>query len=592
MEDIAEPRTVATMRPRSFPLPAASAARSMTPSPSGVVAYVSMEIGIDPAFPTYSGGLGILAGDTVRSAADLGVSAVAITLAHRDGYFRQTLDAEGRQSEEPDPWRPEDHLERLETVVTIELGGRLVRIGAFRYDVRGVTGAVVPIYFLDTDHPDNDDDDRTLTGRLYAGDDFHRLKQEVVLGVGGVALLDALGVEVRCWHMNEGHAALLALALLRTHTGPRGVAAATEEDFAKVRERCVFTTHTPVPAGHDRFVRDLAVSIIGPKSYDALATAGGTAEGGALDMTRIALASSRYVNGVSARHGEVSREMFPDRRIDAITNGVHAATWIAPPMAAVLDRHVEGWRRDAAHLRTVVRVPAEEIADAHTASKRILLDEVERVSGLAIDPASLVLGFARRATPYKRADMLVSDLERLRAIAGKHGPLAVVYAGKAHPADGGGKELIRRIHAASAELGAEVPVVYLPNYRFELAAKLVAGVDVWVNTPRPPLEASGTSGMKAALNGVPSLSTLDGWWIEGHVEGVTGWSVDGDGEDEAAQAASLYDKLERSILPAFRDRAAWAEIQRSSIALNGSWFNTQRMVEQYIANAWLPRISL
>ncbi len=310
-------------------------------------------------------------------------------------------------------------------------------------------------------------------------------------------------------------------------------------------------------------------------------------------MTRLALRFARYVNGVALRHKQVSQGMFPDAQIAAVTNGVHAATWTSPPFRALLDRHIPEWRRDNMYLRYAVDIPLDEIRAAHQEAKGALLDEVKRRTGTALDPAAFTLGFARRATAYKRADLVFTDLDRLRALVRQAGPIQLVFGGKAHPRDETGKVLIRRIHEARAALGDALRVVYVDNYEMELGGLLTSGSDVWLNNPMRPLEASGTSGMKAALNGVPSLSVRDGWWVEGCVEGITGWAIGADAptvDAEAtarADAADLYAKLERAVLPLYYDRpAGFGEVMRNAIALNGSFFNTQRMVAQYVRNAY------
>ena len=556
-----------------------------------IVAYFSMEICLEQAIPTYSGGLGVLAGDTLRSAADLGVPLVAVTLLHRKGYFEQHLDSTGQQTETPVHWNPEAVLEPVDTRVTVTLEGREVQVRAWRYDVRGIHGHVVPVYLLDTMLPENTDWDRTLTDFLYGGDEHYRLCQEIVLGMGGAGLVQALGYgEGTIYHLNEGHSALLTLQLLEKQLGSRPAFELEEHDFEAVRHRCVFTTHTPVPAGHDKFPLDMVRTVLGDQRVSLLESSGGVHEG-MLNMTHLALHLTRFVNGVAMRHGEVSRGMFPEYPIDSITNGVHATTWTGPAFAELFDRRIPEWRKDNLYLRYAVGIPLEEIRDAHAVSKAVLLQEVERRTGEALDPAVMTIGFARRATPYKRADLIFSDLERLLKMARTVGKVQIVFGGKAHPHDAGGKELIRRIFAAREQLGDAVRIVYLENYEMSLAAKMVAGVDLWLNNPMKPLEASGTSGMKAAMNGVPSFSVLDGWWVEGHVEGVTGWSIGGPEleADPTRDAVDLYVKLERVILPLFYGLPfAYAEVMRSAISLNASFFNTQRMVRQYVHNAYFP----
>lgn len=546
-----------------------------------------MEIALDPRMPTYSGGLGVLAGDTLRAAADLKLPLVAVTLLPRSGYFRQSLGADGGQTEEAAAWSPEEFLEPAPVRTSVVLEGRDVVICAWRAKVVGSGGGVVPVYLLDTDLPENAAEDRALTGTLYGGDERYRLRQEAILGLGGFAMLRALHPQQpRVYHLNEGHAALLTLALLAADM-PWNDAPPAEAERERARARCVFTTHTPMPAGHDRFPMGLVREVLGERLAQAV-EGNGSAPGGVLNMTHLALSLSRYVNGVAMRHGAVAQEMFPGFPMNAITNGVHALTWTADPIARIHDRYVPEWRRDHRYLRYAIQYPLEEIRAAHMEAKAALLAEIRARTGRALDPQVLTIGFARRATAYKRADLVVTDIERLRAIA-RRSPLQLVYAGKAHPNDHAGKDLIRRIVATGAALGEDVRVIYLEEHDLTLAKMLCAGVDVWLNTPRKPLEASGTSGMKAAMNGVPSLSVLDGWWVEGHIEGVTGWSV-GDPSpvsDDQAEAADLYDKLERVVAPLFYERPlAFAEVMRGAIALNGSFFNAQRMLEQYVHNAY------
>ena len=555
----------------------------------GSVAYFSMDIAVDSQIPTYSGGLGVLAGDMLRSAADLEIPMVAVSLIHRKGYFEQRLDSQGNQLESPADWSPETHLERLAPKVSVSIEGRDVRVGAWQYTFSGITGHAVPLLFLDTDLEENSPADRGLTDFLYGGDQRYRLCQEVILGLGGVMMLRALGyADIQVFHMNEGHSALAPLALLEELGGERTEERFSETEIQAVRQRCAFTTHTPVPAGHDRFQADLVYQVLGEKRANALAQL--QLINGALNMTELALRFSGYVNAVSMRHAEVSRAMFPDHSICAITNGVHATTWTSAPMAALYDRYLAGWRSDNCYLRYAVGIPRAELRQAHEQAKQELLRQVRWLTGSQLDEKVFTIGFARRATGYKRGDLLFSNLNRLKQIARQAGSIQLIYAGKAHPRDEGGKEIIRRIFEAAAALAKDVRVVYLENYDMTLGKLLCSGVDIWLNTPLRPQEASGTSGMKAALNGVPSLSVLDGWWVEGHVEGVTGWSIGAaeEGENDSnVEATSLYEKLEHLILPLYyKEPDKFAEVMRSAIALNGSFFNTQRMISQYVRHAY------
>jgi starch phosphorylase len=566
------------------------------------IAYFSMEIGLADALPTYSGGLGVLAGDTVRSAADGGVPMVAVTLVHRKGYFRQRLDATGHQTEEPDSWTPGEQLVELPTRVHLNLGGRDVVVRAWQFDMPGAGGHQVPVLLLDTDLPENAEPDRAITDHLYGGDLRYRLQQEAVLGIGGIRMLRALGYgDLRRYHMNEGHAALLVIELGYEEMLRRGLPAVTREVAQAVRPLCVFTTHTPVRAGHDQFPLSLVGEVITEYGSAFHERAAEFCLDRTLNMTYLALDNSHYVNGVAKRHGEISRHMFGQYKIDSITNGVHAGFWAAPPMAALFDRHISAWREDNASLRYALGIPRQELWIAHQHAKDELIRLVNQRCGTALYANVFTIGFARRATTWKRADLLFHDVQRLLALNRAAGPVQIIYAGKAHPQDAGGKDLIHRIFEFIAQLKGQLPVVYLEDYDMATARQLVAGVDLWLNTPQPPLEASGTSGMKAAINGVPQLSVLDGWWVEGCIEGVTGWSIGSDGsgdgasmgmapdsaDDRALDAQSLYNQLETVILPLYyRDAERWMDVMRHAIALNGSFFNTERMVDQYVRKAY------
>lgn len=557
------------------------------------IAYFSMEIALDPSIPTYSGGLGILAGDTLRSAADSELPMVAITLVYRKGYFRQRLNELGSQTEEPDSWSPDTRLVLEGATTAVEIEGRQVQVRAWRYDVVGISGHRVPVYLLDADLPGNSDWDRTLTDTIYGGDAHYRLCQEIVLGLGGVGMLRSLGFDKPdAYHMNEGHSAFLMVALLEEQLRLRESHDLSEADVEAVRRQCVFTTHTPVPAGHDKFPWEMVRQVLGNDRAELLVHTQCCSQEG-LNMTFLALHSAHYVNGVAMRHEEVSQGMFPRYPIHAITNGVHAVTWTSPSFQELYDQHIPEWRHDNDYLRYAVGIPRALIQKAHFGAKAALMEEVRKRTGVALDESAFTIGFARRAATYKRAGLLFSDLDRLRRIAKRAGLFQVIFGGKAHPRDTEGKAVIRQIFEAAAHLKNEIQVVYLENYDMTLARLMTSGVDLWLNTPQPPYEASGTSGMKAALNGVPSLSVLDGWWVEGCFEGSTGWAIGSDlppgREGDISQATSLYRKLEEIIIPMFYNRPEeYARVMRSAIAVNGSFFNTQRMLYQYENNAYYP----
>lgn len=557
--------------------------------PTIAVAYFSMEIGLKSEIPTYAGGLGILAGDTVRSAADLGLPFVAVTILPRKGYFYQCIDPTGWQTEQPVHWAIEDYLTDTGTIITITIEQRPVKVKAWRYDVTGATGAKVPVYFLDTDIDGNSSFDRTLSHYLYGGDNYYRLCQEAVLGIGGVRILRALGyLTIHRFHMNEGHASLLVTELINEISDATDNKMSLDEILKQIHSMCIFTTHTPVPAGHDKFPLDMAQQVLGDHVPFCDLSADFCLDH-ELNMTYLALKYSRYVNGVAKRHREVSQQMFSGYDIESITNGVHLATWISDPFKNLLDASIRDWHTDNASLRYALGLDLNSIWHAHEQCKADLIQYINRETNAGFDMAHFTMGYARRATPYKRADLIFNDVKRLVALAEKY-PLQIVFAGKAHPHDQKGKEIIQHIYRVKEQLKGLVKIVFLPEYTMRMAKRLVSGSDIWLNTPMPPMEASGTSGMKAAINAVPSLSVLDGWWIEGCIEGVTGWSFDSQEKTKPntrEDAESLYTKLDTTILPMFyQQREEYIKVMRSALAINGSFFNTERMLNQYISKAY------
>ena len=554
------------------------------------IAYFSMEIAIRPELHTYSGGLGILAGDTARSCADLELPVVFVSLLSRAGYFRQQIEADGRQTEQPDWWEVERWCTPLNAMVAVEIERKPVWVRPWLFVHTCPHGHQVPILLLDTDLDQNTTEDRALTHYLYGGDDAYRLKQEIILGIGGIRLLRALGFDIHTYHLNEGHAALLTLDLLN-HWRIAAEDLAPDEppyDVAEVRARCVFTTHTPVEAGHDRVSYDLLGRLL--PGFVELDTLKHLAGNDRLNLTRLALNLSDYVKGVARRHAETTEHMFPGYRIHAVTNGVHVGTWTHSAFAALYTANFPHWLHEPEILVRALQLPEDAVWECHRLAKNDLIQLVKASAGTILDPDILTLGFARRMTGYKRPSLLFEDLGRLVAIARRH-PLQVVLAGKAHPRDDAGKEAIRHLHDLCRELQGKVTCVFLPDYDMRLAMTLVAGADVWLNTPLPPLEASGTSGMKAALNGVLNLSVLDGWWIEACIEGVTGWAIgddDGTAPAAASAAVALYDKLEGSVLPLFyTDTGRWRWMMKQTIGNIASYFNTQRMMRRYASEAYL-----
>lgn len=546
------------------------------------VAYFSMEIGLSDDMPTYSGGLGVLAGDTIRSSADMRIPLVAVSLISRKGYLKQKITKDGKQIEQPVDWNPSKCMNELPPQVKVQIQGREVRIKAWLYDHVSPTGGLVSILFLDTDVDGNAPEDRGITDYLYGGDQAYRLKQEIVLGIGGVRMLEASGFKITRYHMNEGHSSLLAVELLRAN----GMVP------DRVRDLCIFTTHTPVESGHDQFPYDLVGSTMGTViPLDMLKQLGGRDR---LNMTALALNLSKYVNGVANRHKDLSMQLFPGHHITAINNGVHSYTWTCESMRKLYDRYLRGWANEPALLVRVDIIPDEEIWEAHMQAKKELLDFVWERTDVNLDPTVLTLGFARRATAYKRPNLLFADLERLREANLEH-RIQAVFAGKAHPKDTWGKQLIEEIHGHIGKIKGEIPIVYLEDYNMQMAAKLTSGVDVWLNTPLPPFEASGTSGMKAAHNGVVNFSVLDGWWVEGCIEGVTGWSIGPTPEEDVSAEArrsreldDLYGKLSYVIGPTFYDRREeWTELMKNSIGKIAYYFNSNRMMYRYVTEAYL-----
>ncbi len=557
------------------------------------IAYFSMEIGLRDEIPTFSGGLGILAGDTVKSATDLNLPFVPITLMSKKGYFVQEIDSKGHQTEKPAIWDPAELMKLAPEKVTVTIEGRTVHIQAWIYFVESPREASVPVIYLDVDLPENSDEDRVLTDHLYGGDNEYRIKQEMILGIGGVRMLRALGFQVKKYHMNEGHAAFLTLELL--HEFKKDIEAVWDEthiwDTESVKNLCVFTTHTPVEAGHDNFEYELYNKVFGDYfPVNVLKTLAGEKS---VNMTLLGFNLSNFVNGVAKKHGEVSQNMFPGYEINAITNGVHSFTWTCSSFKKIFDKYLPGWANEPEIFVRVGAIPDKEIWGAHSEAKKKLIDYVNSVSGSDMDYDTLTIGFARRATAYKRADLLFTDLERLEKIGS--GKIQIIYAGKAHPKDTIGKQLIEKIFEYKEKLKGKIKIAFVQNYKMDIALDLVSGVDIWLNTPLRPLEASGTSGMKAAHNGVMNFSVLDGWWIEGHIEDFTGWAigpapieVEADNNMNAIDAEDLYVKLENKIIPTYyNDRKTWIRMMQNAIGKNAYYFNTHRMMRRYVTEAYI-----
>ncbi len=547
----------------------------------GRIAYFSMEIGLLSQMHTYSGGLGVLAGDTIRSCADLRVPLVAVTLLTRLGYLKQELAPDGTQTELPDPWDPAAFMTKLPNQVQLAIEGRQVVVCAWLYEHESLTGGVVPVIFLDTDVEANAPEDRRICDNLYGGEERYRLMQETILGVGGARMLETLGLNVLVYHMNEGHAALLTLELLRKFRG----------DVETARELSVFTTHTPVGSAMDQFTYELAGRLLGDYLPANIRELAGQDR---LNMTLLGLNMSKYVNGVTKAHQAYTNKLFPRHHIRAVTNGVHSHHWTCRPMRDLFDRYILGWAVEPELLVRADVIPNEELWEKHVQAKQALIDAVRERSGVEFDPAALTIGCARRSTAYKRPAFFFSEPDRLRWIARRY-KLQMVFAGKAHHRDEPGKELIREVFSNIEQFKDIMKIVYLPDYDMELAGVLTSGVDVWLNTPLPPYEASGTSGMKAAHNGVLNFSVLDGWWLEGCIEGTTGWSIGpwpsenpSEADRRRQELEDLYDKLEYIIAPTyFKNRDVWIQLMKNSIGKIAYYFNSHRMMMRYMTDAYV-----
>ena len=534
------------------------------------IAYFSAEIGISSSIPTYSGGLGVLAGDHIKAAGDAGINMCAITLLYKEGYFKQRIDEDGIQTETYPRFDPDPLIKQLDLSFSLRLQNREVFVQVYKFDYVPESGNHVPIYFLDTDCEKNSTNDKNITLRLYSGDKDHRILQEGILGFGGIKLLQKLEQNnIKTYHMNEGHCSFLVLGLLDQFRG----------DAEKVISSCHFTTHTPVPAGHDHFSMNRVKNLLGtliPNDLDLPSIKNNER----LHMTELGLRFSRSANGVSELHGDVAQDQFPWTSIGYITNGVHHSYWMGAPFKNIFDKFLPDWRLDPDKLLDIDIVPDNILFQAHQERKRKLLGYVNSQSGKVLDLDTLTIGFARRSATYKRAQLLFYNLERLRELG--HKKLQVIYSGKAHPNDDEGKELIQKIVEKSKSLFGSIKVIYLENYDMWLGRQITSGVDVWLNTPLRPNEASGTSGMKATLNGIPNLSILDGWWAEGCDHKVNGWAIgDPNHPDDHKDAEHLYYLLENQIIPMFYDnKKKWIALMKEAIK-TGVRFTALRMIDEY-----------
>ncbi len=549
------------------------------------IAYISMEIALDSNIPTYSGGLGVLSGDTIKSAADLEIPMVGICLCYSSGYFYQLFNEQGEQKEKEIQWSFFYEFDQVEKPITIKIENKDVLVSAWLYNVVGHSGHILPIYLLTTDVEGNESWMKKMTGSLYDSTSrWNRIVQEIILGIGGVKLLKSLGYNnIETYHINEGHGAFATLELFNAFGG----------DIDKVKDHVVFTTHTPVPAGHDRFGEDLVRKVFIDRFPPQLRKLGD--DHGDLNMTYLAMNLSRYRNGVAKKHGDISRKMFPGYEIDAITNGVHLPFWVSKPLKDIYDRMWPNWKANPTVFQNAIEIDDLDLFDAHVENKWSLINYQKAHSWNLLDEELLTIGFARRFATYKRATLIFHDIDRLGEIC--KDKIQFIFAGKAHPKDEGGKNYIKKIFQAGEYLIEKygVKVVLMENYGIDLAHLLVSGVDLWLNTPERYREASGTSGMKAVLNGVLNFSVQDGWWLEGYkMNPLAGWAIGPDDSDPSAPGVSndwdidsnmLYSILEDEIIPTYMNQSEWIFRQKNAIAL-ASYFNTHRMIEEYAAKAY------
>jgi len=549
------------------------------------VAYISMEIAIDSNIPTYSGGLGVLSGDTVRAAADLELPMVGLCLCYSSGYFYQFFNEFGEQKEREIEWNFFYEFEKVEKPIKIKIEDKEVLVSAWLYRVIGQSGHILPIYLLTTDIEGNEDWMKEMTGSLYDSTSrWNRIVQEMILGIGGVKLLNSLGFNnIKTYHLNEGHGSFSIVELYDMLKG----------DLDKVREKVVFTTHTPVPAGHDRFNQDLVNKVFKDRMPSKIRKIAD--DKGQFNMTFLGMELSRYRNGVAKKHGQISQKMFPQYEVDSITNGIHLPFWVSQPFQRIFDKKWPNWKAKPSILQNAIELDDLDIFDAHIENKFNLISYQKGHSWNLLDEELITIGFARRFATYKRATLIFHDIERLGKIC--QDKIQFIFAGKAHPKDTMGKDYIKKIHEKSEYLydNYGVKIVMMENYNMDLAHMMVSGCDVWLNTPNRYREASGTSGMKAALNGVLNFSVQDGWWLEGfRMNSMAGWAIgpnDSNPDDPGVSNSweidsnALYETLENEIIPTYLNHDEWLFKSKNAISL-AAYFNTNRMMQDYAKKAY------
>ncbi len=534
------------------------------------IAYFSMEIALENDLKTYAGGLGVLAGDILRSASKNNFPMLGVTLFNRNGYFKQSISEKGKQIEGPD----KSNLKKLELLPIkfyLPIGVDKVLVKVWRYFLKQDEGIEIPIYLLDTNNPENREKHRRLTENLYPGDLRKKLKQSILLGRGGVKLLKKIGLDsISKIHLNEGHGSLAAIELLLNDKHK-----SLTDKIRAVRKKIIFTTHTPIPAGHDVYFGEFLLKY----QPDFPIKMSELVINDTINFSKLALFFSSYSNAVSLKHRLVSKKMFPEYKIDAVTNGVNSLLWTSSSFSRVYDKYLLDWRHNYRNLKKAKNIPLEEIKEAHLLAKEKLFRYIKEKKNIDFSLDTFTIVFARRFAPYKRPTLLLDDLERLKKINKSIGNLQIIYAGKAHPDDEVGRTLVSEVNKRLKKISHDIKVVFLENYDLSLAKLLVSGADIWLNNPALPNEASATSGMKAACNGVLQVSSFDGWWPEGYIKNKTGWVI--------KDADSLYEKLEKEIIPLYYNHSnTWLKMMRSVISLNASYFNTDRVLEDYIKKAY------
>ncbi len=559
-----------------------------------MIAYFVMECAVDSRIPTYSGGLGILAGDTLQSFADLDVPAACITLLWKDGFTEQKISNSGVQLDSIQAWDIEKYMQPTNIKIKIPIGGKDVAITAYKYTVESTRGDnEIDAYFLTSDVPENDPETRKICDRLYIEGGLTRLKQEIILGIGGYEMLKAIKYKPFLYHINESHSAFLIASLMKEMN-----------DLNRVKARVVFTTHTPIPAAFDKFeMKDVADMLEGYCSKQILyeiyrEKLGDNDE---LNLSWLAIKNAKNVVAVSRKHKFVSESIFEGYKLKYVTNGIHHVKWASSHHKMLYTKYIKGWEEDPDLLRGAACIPDSEFAQAHILSKETLVEVVNSENDASFIPEDFTIAMAKRVTHYKRNNLILSNPDKLIEIAERKGNIQIIFAGKAHPADPDGKSIIKSIHDSAQYISSKtkkVKIAFLENYNIHMAGIILSGVDLWLNNPVRPLEASGTSGMKASLNGVPNFSVLDGWWLEACMEGINGWGIgprpawsDLSYSSDMQDLNDIYGKLEFNILDLYyKNFSDYLKIMKMAVSSIAPYFNTHRMVSEYVTDLYLTGI--